>query len=435
MLAFTEDIHINDENIRKNQSTINVIKQELKQKQKDLHELQKIEQDKTNVYGTWMNDCLKAIDNDNRFHKKPIGPIGRYIRCINPRWCYAVEKHLGPVMSSFICSDNHDESILLEIFSQYVRDSRPTISVRKYSEKPHDISGTLQRVQQANLLSIYQVLKIDDITVECLLIDNRQIEATILLDDLPHAKSVQQSGVLRWERVDKRVKQVAEAWTYDGSNIKLDKAFRIYTNDRQPTRYFTTNNTQALSMNEINNDIQRLNEQINQMNLSINQLQKIRQTTKEDYEKIKQKIIENKKKIKELDKEIDKFNSTMPIPCAYSLDELKEKLNENYRLHHSINQKFDEQKENKEIKHQHLADIKQKLENIVKKVESKANECEALNEKIDDEKTERQDIQQQIPKLMKKFTQLNEDILKCQERINELTKNKPKVSKINSISS
>jgi chromosome segregation ATPase len=249
MASFTDDMNINNESIRKKQSTINCIQNELKQKQQDFDELKKIEKDKTNVYGPWMSDCLKAIENENRFHQKPIGPIGRHIRCIEPRWSYAVEKHLAPIMSAFICSDSHDEEILLGLFSYYSRGYRPTIFVRKYSERVHNVSGTLDRINGGNLLSIYQVLKIDNVTVECVLIDFKQIEATILLNDLQHAKHIRQSGVLRWDKIDKKVKQVVEAWTYDGSNIKLDKAFRIYTNDKQPARYITSNNTQSLSAN------------------------------------------------------------------------------------------------------------------------------------------------------------------------------------------
>jgi hypothetical protein len=140
--------------------------------------------------------------------------------------------------------------------------------------------------------------------VECILVDFKQIEATILLEDLQHAKHIRQSGVLRWDKVDKKVKQVVEAWTYDGSNVKLDKAFRIYTNDKQPARYFTSNNAQSLSANELDSEMKRLNDQINQMNLSIIELRKIRQTTIENLEKMKKATSENKKKIKELTKVI-----------------------------------------------------------------------------------------------------------------------------------
>jgi chromosome segregation ATPase len=304
MISFTDDMTVTDDNIRHKQSTTDCIRNELKQKQRELDELKKIEQDKTSVYGPWMADCLKAIANENRFHQKPIGPIGRHIRCIDPRWSYAVEKHLASIMSAFICTDIHDEKILLELFSYYSRAYRPTIYVMKFTDVVHNISGTLGQVRHANLLPIHQVLKIDNVTVECALIDFKQVEATILLDDLEHAKRVRQSGVLRWERVDRRVKQVVEAWTYDGSNIKLDKAFRIYTNDKQPARYFTSNNSESLSNDELISDITRLHEQINQVNVSITELKKIRQTTSDNLEKIKKDSNDNKMKIKDLNKVI-----------------------------------------------------------------------------------------------------------------------------------
>jgi len=304
MESFSDDLNVNNDSIRTKHSTIDCIQNELKQKQHEFDELKKIEKDKTNAYGTWMFDCLKAIENENRFHKKPIGPIGQYIRCIEPRWSYAVEKHLAPIMSSFICTDVHDERILLELFSFYSRGYRPTIFRMKYSDKAHDVSGTLDRICRAGLLSIYQVLKIDNVTVECALIDFKQIEATILLDDLQHAKRIRQSGILRWDRIDKKVKQVAEAWTYDGSNVKLDKAFRIYTNDKQPARYFTSNNAQSLSNDELNIEIKRLEEQINQTNLSMNELRTIRQTTINNLENMKKASTANRKKIKELNKVI-----------------------------------------------------------------------------------------------------------------------------------
>jgi hypothetical protein len=70
-------MNINDENIREKQLTIEFLENELQQKQQDLNQLIQIDQDKTNVYALWMSDCLKTIQNDQRFHKKPIGPISK----------------------------------------------------------------------------------------------------------------------------------------------------------------------------------------------------------------------------------------------------------------------------------------------------------------------------------------------------------------------
>jgi predicted nucleic acid-binding Zn-ribbon protein len=75
LTSLTNDMHLNDENIRDKQSTIEFLENELRQKQQDLNQLIQIDQDKTNIYAPWMSDCLKTIQNDQRFYKKPIGPI------------------------------------------------------------------------------------------------------------------------------------------------------------------------------------------------------------------------------------------------------------------------------------------------------------------------------------------------------------------------
>jgi chromosome segregation ATPase len=117
----------------------------------------------------------------------------------------------------------------------------------------------------------------------------------------------------------------------------------------------------------------------------------------------------------------------MPIACDYSLEELQEQLRECTVTCNSTTRKFDEAKENKEIKHQHLADVTQKHENITKKIDLKTEECNQITEKINKQQSDRQQVQQQMPKLSKKFAQLNEDIQKYQQKFNELSKHQPKV--------
>ncbi len=77
LMSLTEDMHVNDENIREKQSTIDFLENELAQKQEGLNQLIQIDQEKVNADAIWMSDCLKTIQNDQRFHNKPIGPIGK----------------------------------------------------------------------------------------------------------------------------------------------------------------------------------------------------------------------------------------------------------------------------------------------------------------------------------------------------------------------
>ncbi|CAM4835074.1 unnamed protein product [Rotaria magnacalcarata] len=116
----------------------------------------------------------------------------------------------------------------------------------------------------------------------------------------------------------------------------------------------------------------------------------------------------------------------MPTAYDYSLDELQQKLKECDVVHHAATKNFEEAKEKMELEHQRLEDVKRNLENIEKKFDLKTNESAILTEKINNEIAERQQIQQQIPKFTKKCSQLDEDIAKYQEQLNELNKNKPK---------
>lgn len=221
-------------------------------------------------------------------------------------------------MSSFICTDTDDEKLLLEILSSYSSEHRPAIYVRKYSDQIHDISGTREYIQQANLLTIYDVLKIDNITVECALIDFKQIEVTILVENLDEIKQYKQTGILKWKNIDRKVKQVVEAWTADGSNIKLDGTFRIYTNVKQPLRYFLSNNVQSLLDEELKCDIKILEEQIEQIDDILNQLKIIQETKTTEINQIKKSRIDNKKKLRDL--MMVYFEQSIPFfSCLYEI--------------------------------------------------------------------------------------------------------------------
>ena len=118
----------------------------------------------------------------------------------------------------------------------------------------------------------------------------------------------------------------------------------------------------------------------------------------------------------------------MPVACPYSSDELQEKINECTRAYNVIRQQFEDAREKKELQHQDLTEVTQKYENIEKKVDHKTQERDGMIEKINHEQSEYQQLQQQqMPRLTKKYTQLNEDIRRCQEQLDDLKKNQPKV--------
>ena len=331
-------------------------------------------------------------------------------------------------MSSFICCDNDDEQILIEILSSYSSNYRPPIYIRTYADQVHDISGTIQYTKQANLLTIYDVLKIDNTTVECVLIDFKQVEATILVENIGEAKAFRQSGRISWKKINGKVKHVTEAWTYDGSNVKLDNTFRIYTNDKKPIRHFLANSTQSLSIDELKSEIKSSREQIQQMNKSLNQLKTIRQTTMNEINQIENKSAQNKQTINELIKEHDRLNSIVPVIVDCSLEELQEKFQKSQDIHANTLRQYEEANEKREQNRRRLNETTRDHENINKKIENKTQEYDRSIEKLYEEQSKRLEILPKIQHTTKKSIQLNKELTKYKMKINRLTK---KLSKVN----
>src|SRR5439155_741055 len=132
----------------------------------------------------------------------------------------AVEKHLAPIMSSFICTNNNDEKILIEILSSYSSDHRPPIYVRTYTDQVHDISGTLENTKKANLLTIYDVLKIDNITVEYISIDELESDIKSLNEQIKQMnESLNQLKTIQQTTIDE-ISQAKKASTNNKKKIR-----------------------------------------------------------------------------------------------------------------------------------------------------------------------------------------------------------------------
>lgn len=47
-----------------------------------------------------------------RFHKKPLGPIGSLLTLTDDRWAIAVEASIGKIFGNFIVHDQHDANLI-----------------------------------------------------------------------------------------------------------------------------------------------------------------------------------------------------------------------------------------------------------------------------------------------------------------------------------
>lgn len=62
-----------------------------------------------------LRQLLSRIDESvaqNRFHRPPLGPLGRYLSLKDDKWAVAVEHAVGRIFQEFVVHDHHDHLLL-----------------------------------------------------------------------------------------------------------------------------------------------------------------------------------------------------------------------------------------------------------------------------------------------------------------------------------
>lgn len=87
-------------------------------------------------YGHNMRNLVLEIDrltNDNKFSRKPLGPLGSFISPKNMKYAIAIENCLGGLLFAFICNNHHDEQLVQKTMKKYnVRSSIITTKFMVY---------------------------------------------------------------------------------------------------------------------------------------------------------------------------------------------------------------------------------------------------------------------------------------------------------------
>lgn len=61
---------------------------------------------------------LRAIEQENSFSKRPVGPIGQHISLLQPKWSSVLENSLGATLDSFVVTSKRDMNILSNIMQR-----------------------------------------------------------------------------------------------------------------------------------------------------------------------------------------------------------------------------------------------------------------------------------------------------------------------------
>jgi chromosome segregation ATPase len=138
--------------------------------------------------GQWMrgfqqslSQLLRLINQDTRFREKPVGPLGRHVQLLQPKWSPILEQSFGASLNGFAVTSKNDQSILSELMRRVGYEGRIFIGNATSID-------TSRHEPEVNLTTWLRVLRIDSDLVRNQMIINQGIEQTVLIEDRKEAR-------------------------------------------------------------------------------------------------------------------------------------------------------------------------------------------------------------------------------------------------------
>jgi len=132
-------------------------------------------------YHASLSQLLHLINQESRFRERPVGPLGRHVQLLQPKWSPILEQSFGLSLNGFAVTSKHDQSILSELMRRATYDGRIFIG----NATPIDTS---RHEPNSHLTTWLRVLRIDNDLVRNQMIINQGIEQTVLIEDRKEAR-------------------------------------------------------------------------------------------------------------------------------------------------------------------------------------------------------------------------------------------------------
>ncbi|KAK2003083.1 RecF/RecN/SMC N terminal domain-containing protein [Colletotrichum falcatum] len=131
---------------------------------------------------------LQAIDRDNGFQERPVGPIGAHVQLTQPEWSPILETVFGATLDGFLVSNKTDQQRLARLMQQVKLDRTPPIIIGR--RLPPNVK---LREPDPGFDTVLRVLKFDNDWVRSQLIVAHTIDKIILIRERAKAEDVMMS--------------------------------------------------------------------------------------------------------------------------------------------------------------------------------------------------------------------------------------------------
>ncbi|KAK3874050.1 hypothetical protein Pcinc_020986 [Petrolisthes cinctipes] len=236
------------------------------------------------VFGHWVPRLLKEIDiahSKGAFSKKPVGPLGAFVKMRDSEWGHVAEAVLGGRISAFCVDNDSDEKVLQKIMNGINLGRQPQVIVTKFREKVHDVSRF--EVQSDQYPSLWSMLIINSTVVANIIIDMMKVESILLIP------TAEEAGQILKDRT-KVPANCKVAYTLNRDMYYPDPNYRLYSGrGKQPARFLQVSIEQLVRKmeSELVNSRTEMNMVKQNLMESVKEMRKIEDEVKASNRKLK----------------------------------------------------------------------------------------------------------------------------------------------------
>ena len=255
---------------------------DLKKRKAKLNEVRKQDTLPDTRFHPRMPQLIQAINRETRFREKPIGPIGKYVTLLEPKWTSIIEKVFGATLSGFVVAHKGDQEILLGLARKI---GMPDLRINMPGTRPLDITG---REPGQEFLTILRALRIDNEMIRKSLIIAHKIDNSILVEDFKDAQQIMNRPTAQREAYVQSCYTFVPGQRRDGYLLHYKGDFPA----QDPVKTFDG----PLRMNADLADQIRLHEtSVQEAENSLDRLEEDVRACQSDYNKCKEAVARNKR--------------------------------------------------------------------------------------------------------------------------------------------
>ncbi|KAK3914444.1 Structural maintenance of chromosomes protein 6 [Frankliniella fusca] len=132
------------------------------------------------LFGAHMPELVRLIEASNKFKKKPIGPLGSYVKVKDPKWALAVECAMKSRLNTFLVENTDDEKLLQSFIKRVcVRGQKPSVLRCRFPTELYDTSRTAARTSE--YCNVLDIVEISNVVARNLLVDTCKLETIMLI--------------------------------------------------------------------------------------------------------------------------------------------------------------------------------------------------------------------------------------------------------------